>query len=964
MNREEITKEFLSAILPDKGYYCSVGLPKGKAGFPKSFFHDTLDGLVGSVLEISDQNYNAYYACATFHTKGSRKISNAAYLKDIFLDIDCGVGKQYETKKEGLAGLHKFMARYPQLKQPRIIDSGGGLHVHWILAEAVTKEVWKPVVENIKQACADAKFYADAAVTADVSRILRPVGTHNYKRDIPEVVVTLQKETAVMTLEEVNSIFGGDAISEARGVLAEVPDYITVAPSPLMESLKKDRQNVFTKILTAGCAHIDYLMNNQAIAEEPHWRGGLSIARNCVDWETAIHAISNQHPAYSSGETSTKADVLFDKPYLCVTMDKFKLGLCDNCVHKGSIKSPILLGAEIIKAEAPNEIRSVQTLAGPEIKYDFPKLPFPYYWTPSGAIYRTAREEEEGEGGGEVQEDIRIYKNPFYLVKRMSDATRGELVLARVHPERDKVKEFVIPLTTMTSKEEVRKLLAANGIIVLGKSLENMMYYLVACAQQDQKNLDLEVLYTQMGWMDDDTKFIIGMQEVNATEIKYSPPSEITAAVAANLHPKGSLEESIRVISKYADTGYEGHAYATLCAGFGAPLMKFTSYSGAMISLISSESGTGKTTILKVANSIWGHPSKNILQEGDTEAFKTQRIGVLNNLPPMFDEMTNANADGVSKRVYGVSGGIGTGRMQSQANIERKNDTTWSTIAVTTSNASLIDKIAAKKSAANGETMRVIEYNLGLVGDMDRASAYELWDKTMMGNYGLIGPLYIQHIIANLPKTINRLQEVQQYIDRKANTDSQYRFYSATTACGIVAGEVAYELGLSAIKPKLILEWTLDHLFPALKADAHKATASHTDALGEFMNQNFDSTLIIKSTADLRAGMQEEGYTNFRQMLPRRQLLIRIEPDTRDVYVSAKAFKEFCVERQIMYKELLRGYEKSGAYRGEIKKRMGKGTELDYPAVSVYVFNYNAGADFWGVEGLLEAWNHGTVTSL
>jgi hypothetical protein len=80
------------------------------------------------------------------------------------------------------------------------------------------------------------------------------------------------------------------------------------------------------------------------------------------------------------------------------------------------------------------------------------------------------------------------------------------------------------------------------------------------------------------------------------------------------------------------------------------------------------------------------------------------------------------------------------------------------------------------------------------------------------------------------------------------------------------------------------------------------------------------------------------------------------EHSSDDVVVRAtgltKVFKDFCTERQVMVKDFLADFKSRGAYLGEQKKRMGKGTNIDSPAVRVYEFSYT-GEDFYGVEGAL-----------
>jgi hypothetical protein len=80
------------------------------------------------------------------------------------------------------------------LPKPLIVFSGGGLHVYWPLTEAITKEQWQPVAKQLKALthCAAIRLLADDARTSDISSILRPIGTHNYKPKYNGAVVELK----------------------------------------------------------------------------------------------------------------------------------------------------------------------------------------------------------------------------------------------------------------------------------------------------------------------------------------------------------------------------------------------------------------------------------------------------------------------------------------------------------------------------------------------------------------------------------------------------------------------------------------------------------------------------------------------------------------------------------------------------------------------------------------------------
>jgi hypothetical protein len=74
-------------------------------------------------------------------------------------------------------------------------------------------------------------------------------------------------------------------------------------------------------------------------------------------------------------------------------------------------------------------------------------------------------------------------------------------------------------------------------------------------------------------------------------------------------------------------------------------------------------------------------------------------------------------------------------------------------------------------------------------------------------------------------------------------------------------------------------------------------------------------------------------------MEPRGELLIRYEPDTKHLYVSAKHFKEFCVKQQTNYKGLLKMLTDQQILLETVNKRMSKGMKLSSPVVRTLKFD-------------------------
>ena len=163
------TVTFLKRVLPSAGFYASANLTD--QGMMHGYFSD-VDALAQSVTSISKRGGNAYYAVAAFTKKGPRSQDNARVLKTLMLDIDCGPDKPYDTWRDGLVALSKFIGALT-LPKPMIVFSGNGLHVYWVLTEELEPAQWEPLGQALKSACLSNGLEIDPKVPADSARILR-----------------------------------------------------------------------------------------------------------------------------------------------------------------------------------------------------------------------------------------------------------------------------------------------------------------------------------------------------------------------------------------------------------------------------------------------------------------------------------------------------------------------------------------------------------------------------------------------------------------------------------------------------------------------------------------------------------------------------------------------------------------------------------------------------------------------
>jgi hypothetical protein len=337
-----------------------------------------------------------------------------------------------------------------------------------------------------------------------------------------------------------------------------------------------------------------------------------------------------------------------------------------------------------------------------------------------------------------------------------------------------------------------------------------------------------------------------------------------------------------------------------------------------------------------MCNSVWGHPEELMLQWKDTMNSMIHRLGVMNNLPVTIDEVTKMSGDHFSDLLYGASQGRGKNRMKQHENAERANATKWGTIVLTSSNASFYDKLAALKATPDGEFMRLLEYKIELTGNLSKQEADAIFN-SLYDNYGHAGVKYAQYLVGDLENAMDLVMQVQQRVDKAVDMSNRERFWSAVVACNIAGALIAKDLGIIDFDIHRVYKWIVEEL-KVMRHEIKAPSVGVTDAISEFINENRGAVLVINDEVDGRTGMEQLPIQEPRLD----KLFVRIEPDTKEMYINAKQFRKYCSENQITLKDVLNALQADKAYLGIKKKRISKGTKIKSGAVDCFAFDISA----------------------
>lgn len=932
--------EFLRAVLPEAGWYSAAY--KYPSGAFAHVFVDSIEALVATFTQYNTKA-NVYFTTGSVVTN-----SRTATAKDIekkkalYLDIDVGADKPYKTLEDAEAAFDKFVASFGEgFPRPLVVHSGNGFQAYWPLTDSVRPDVWKAVAEGFKSSAVQAGLEGDHSCTADIARVLRAPGTVNLKGG--KTATIAQGVADPRPIEYFQEIFGATIVTPPKVGLFATPQ---VTPAHALEVDEMTRMlsgyvgtKKFLRLLeVTGCGVVkNYVDNQVATAREPEWRAMLSIAQVCEDKDEAIKLVSEGHPGYVWEQARDKA-ALTTGAYSCNTLRAiFGETQCDKCPARNRVNNPISLAiapeVRIIEIQDSSNPDPAKGEASTKTEVT---LPYGYFFRGDTICTRVPG------GKDEPPIDVLIYPTPFYAISRYIDPVEGESLGFRLHKTHEGISEFVVPLKQLVKKDTMQSALAAHGVLAFDPGHVNLVHrYIGAFAQKLQQEIKAVRMHARCGWTDDNDEFVIGNRLYSTKGVTSFPTGPAMQQLANKLGLAGSATEWAKVLALYEHEDLLPHRFA-LCAAAGAPLLKFSGDSGAVINFYSKGSGTGKTTLLRVICSLFGHPKELMLSHNDTYAAKINRLGVMGNIPVTVDEVTNMTPEEASKFLYSVTDGRERNRLSSKANTERVNNSQWVTQVITTANAELSGKIELNSNSPEGELARVMDVHARLPEKTDPRAV----DKVLAlirENHGWYGHMAAAYIVNNKKKLIDELTIFQDTLNSAVRPAPAERFYMHTMNAAYM-GSVLLErvMGWKFDRMELV-EWFQIQL-NAYRGAVVRINSNVLNSFNEFLNESRDRILVVNGELDARkkamVGMPEFQAQDRFIRDARQKVCARWEPDSRKLWVVRTEFARWAHERRINVRELMDDLAKlyPGSFVPE-RKRISKGTSLDLGVVDAIIIH-------------------------
>jgi hypothetical protein len=852
--------------------------------------------------------------------------------------VDVGDTKTYKSIREAIIGVSEWITK-SQFPVPYMAVSGYGLHCYWTFTEAISIHRWKPVAEAFKRACASGGLAIDYSVSADAARVLRVPGTSNYKiRDTPRAVV-VKTQGEAYPFERYSELLAD--WQEKASVLSEVKqdpdDILDAAPAYASSgaSYKTELQDIsqgnFSKIVALGadgCLQINsYLAEPTKDGLEPLFRSVISIVKFCIEGEQRAIELGRLHP-YTDERISNKYRGI-KGPHNCATFDASNPGICGGCKHFGKIHNPIALGRELknipivvqssvfqpsVAVEQEGKIPFADV---PRETYTIPPPPDDYAYNVRGVAAMVCG--PDGVSKAQIIADMVFYAKVTY-------DRAGERFVQFNFVEHGVEKSTVMPLAVATARDDSIKAFAKIGIMVPTGQDNSFRAYLKATIGEAKKQ-PVRIMPTNLGWQEDDSFAFNG--RMYTTTGDYDVPMHGFDNINETIGTRGTLDGWRLVIAGIMRL--QRWDIVTMTAiSFGAPLMRFTGLNGLTFHLCGNDSGKGKTLCQRLASSVWGIPDKFRTTPNTSPVAMVNRLGMLGSLPLMVDEITHkgrAEAEWFPEFLSQMSDGRGKDRMESQTNTERRNTTTWATLALMTSNKHMLDYLTAERNhGSEGEVRRLVEIVFDKELNIDPLTKSLLFD-TLPENYGVAGEAYARWLAANPEVARQVTKATYTEVFEKFGATGDERFWIAGCACILAGIRLASKHAANVIDiPYGKVAAYLYEVIKHMRLETGRMKRSAIDVLNEFTKRNFGKLVTVNDKIARISGIEVA------ETLDRRDLCGRVERNATDglvdYYIEEKEIKAFCSSLSYGYAEFKRDLiaEKT-LFRSGIHKNLLHGTK-------------------------------------
>lgn len=916
-----------SPLDPKRECYYAFGLKPGtKRPFVTPCY--SMESLLQTCGAMSDEGMNVYYAQAVFaDSSAGRKQANVARLRALWADIDVGkANNSYATREEAVQGIVNF-TKASGLTPTWVTSSGKGLYCYWCLTEDISRPKWERLAVWLGEAMKKLGFVYDPACTTDSARVLRMPGT--FHQASGNKVKILAKSDNVYTWQELaEKLYAITPPSWAAAphlpqAAAPMP---AAAQAPVANAVLGTQQCfasapvAYAEPIVARCNQIC----TAGLGTEPQWYAMMSVMKRCVDGFQWAHALSATDPSrYNEADTTAKYEhAPVDAPAKCETFALLNPGGCTGCPHKGRVKSPIqlwrLYGTQT--TEAPVETEQPEPEPAPMFEPPA-KLELPPVFTYTPQSFRTPEYYVDTEGchwvetkvykDGTVQQlDHIITTSQLYYLKTVwtwkSGRSQREHWFLVVNPNGHK-EQVSLDAAIASSPQNLMGWLYSSNIFPSGTNFtaKHFMAFINAYLNSIlSQNAVKEVATTDtFGWKEADPQtgqapgFCIGSGRITENGMMAQEYTGSAKKLALGLGSAGTLD-GWRPVAEMYKTLDQKAAQLGMCLALAAPFMKYGSgvATSATYSLWSTQSGLGKTQLLRAAASVWGNPDRQWIQRNASAVMRMRQLAVLNNLPAFMDELTDVSDEDLYSLAYSLVGGQEKNKLRRNG-VDMVETGTWNTVTFITSNKSVKEAVARCSGDSSASVTRLIEYECDFESYADNPTVTEYINSCIAAcatNYGIAGPTLIYNAMQHSDRLNTLTAQLEHWVMRNGFRNEE-RFMAFPLALAIKIGRWAVEWGIINYDMDALESWVLSTFLAHNRVSTKNYVKQPKHVLLAYLTERQRNLLQVKTDMRRDAPPPPNMPDPYIIVMPQHaDILLRMTADEGRLYIAKSDLDKWC----------------------------------------------------------------------
>lgn len=592
----------------------------------------------------------------------------------------------------------------------------------------------------------------------------------------------------------------------------------------------------------------------------------------------------------------------------------------------------LLATAETIEPVSPKEqyqkLRNIKALRDAPIEGD-QRLPPGYEIDAEGALWKLAGDEKHG--------DVKIARAPILIQRYLDDHYTGEGRIDVCFERDGRWQTACVSRKAVVDSRAMVDGLSPYGAPCTSNNAGKLVDWLDDLERVNVGKIPRVACVARAGWHDIDGRRVFVLDE------PLTPASEDRVDLALDTRgDRKKLFSALRSVACDKPEAEREHlerehlaallrawaaddvAAALIAGALAAPLLEILQAPNFGIHL-PGDSSRGKTSMLKIAGSVFGDPNSEqwISNWNITHVGAELRAATLNHLPQLYDEAGASDAESVEQKIYMlINGG---GRARGQRDLQLRETPSWRTIVLSTGERGIADE-----NAATGAQIRIIHLPVTRFGELGAEGVDELRE-SCIAHAGVFGRQWIELLLdADDWKAIQqRYKAYLAILRQKAANDPLKGRLASYFAVLCVAESLASSLGLG---------------------DPNAATMQRLFADGSARREE------VKSLADRSLDMaiawissQPDAFPSLKiatsgQLEPERKTGARVLHGFRDkgqVLFITEQFREWCADKRLPPREVLRGWKERGWLDAE-PNRMDKQKRIGDTKTRFYVLSAHA----------------------